>query len=325
MRNGKERRGRMHEHHVEVTRTARYFTLGDPSGGVGEVWVVCHGYGQLASRFLEKLRVLDDGTRYLVAPEGLSRFYLSESPTERRVGASWMTREDRLAEIADYVQYLDAVYQEVFGLLDRSQVTVHALGFSQGVATASRWTAMGKARVDRLSLCIGFSASCSASPSRVQATTTSTRAMPGAAATHGAFTSVSLPDAIMLPQDGVGGWTPRPRNDRPASSMIALPIPSAAATMTGVSALGRMWRHRILARESPNASAPSTNGRAASAQTSPWTRRATDIHPVTPSTRMTSAALGRHSVASNSSSTTRGRASTKSVNASSTERTGPRQ
>src|SRR2546427_12313270 len=27
---------------------------------------------------------------------GAARFYLSESPTERRVGASWMTREDRL-------------------------------------------------------------------------------------------------------------------------------------------------------------------------------------------------------------------------------------
>ena len=142
----------MHEHHLSVSRTARYFTLGERSAAVAEVWFACHGYGQLAARFLEKLRVLDDGTRYLVAPEGLSRFYLSESPTERRVGASWMTREDRLAEIADYVQYLDAVYQEVFGLLDRSQVTVHALGFSQGVATASRWTAMGKARVDRLML-----------------------------------------------------------------------------------------------------------------------------------------------------------------------------
>src|SRR5439155_683249 len=131
-----ERRGRMHEHHLSVSRTARYFTLGERSAAEAEVGFACHGYGQLAARFLEKLRVLDDGTRYLVAPEGLSRFYLSESPTERRVGASWMTREDRLAEIADYVQYLDAVYQEVFGLLDRSQVTVHALGFSQGVATA---------------------------------------------------------------------------------------------------------------------------------------------------------------------------------------------
>jgi predicted esterase len=142
----------VHEHHLPVSRTARYYTLGALGPGTRQVWFACHGYGQLASRFLEKLRVLDDGTRYLVAPEGLSRFYLSESPTERRVGASWMTREDRLAEIADYVQYLDAVCQGVFGSLDRSQVTVHALGFSQGAATVSRWTALGRAKVDRLTL-----------------------------------------------------------------------------------------------------------------------------------------------------------------------------
>src|SRR5207247_1976963 len=83
----------------------------------------------------------------------------------------------------------------------------------------------------------GWSASCTASPSSVHATTTSTSATPGAVATQGALTSVSRPEAIMLPHDGVGGCTPRPRNERPASSMIALPTPSAAATMTGVSAL----------------------------------------------------------------------------------------
>ena len=141
----------MQEHHISVSRTARYFTLGNRSG-VAEVWFACHGYGQLASRFLEKLRVLDDGRRYLVAPEGLSRFYLSESPTERRVGASWMTREDRLAEIEDYARYLDAVYAEVFGSLDRARVTVHVLGYSQGASTVSRWVAMGKAKIDRLTL-----------------------------------------------------------------------------------------------------------------------------------------------------------------------------
>src|SRR6267378_3261858 len=142
----------VHEHHLPVSRTARYHTLGAPGPGTREVWVVCHGYGQLASRFLEKLRVLDDGTRYLVAPEGLSRFYLSESPTERRVGASWMTREDRLAEIDDYVPYLDAVYADVFGSLARAQVTLHALGYSQGASTVSRWAAMGNAQIDRLTL-----------------------------------------------------------------------------------------------------------------------------------------------------------------------------
>src|SRR6266571_3829376 len=143
--------GKVKEHHIGVSRTARYFALGDPAR-VGEVWFVCHGYGQVAARFLEKLRVLDDGRRYLVAPEGLSRFYLSESPTERRVGASRMTREDRLAEIEDYVRYLDAVYAEVFGSLDRARVTVHALGYSQGASTVSRWVAIGKAKIDRLTL-----------------------------------------------------------------------------------------------------------------------------------------------------------------------------
>src|SRR5438093_11515660 len=142
----------MQEHHIGVSRTGRYFTLGNSSSGVGEVWFACHGYGQVASRFLEKLRVLDDGHRYLVAPEGLSRFYLSESPTERRVGASWMTLEARVREIEDYVRYLDAVYAEVFGSLDRARVTVHALGYSQGASTVSRWVAMGKAKIDRLTL-----------------------------------------------------------------------------------------------------------------------------------------------------------------------------
>jgi len=140
----------MQEHRVTVARSARYFTLGGTEPR--EVWFACHGYGQLAARFLEKLRVLDDGGRCLVAPEGLSRFYLTESPAERRVGATWMTREDRLAEIADYVRYLDAVYDAVVGRLDRACVTVHALGFSQGAATVSRWTAMGKSPIDRVVL-----------------------------------------------------------------------------------------------------------------------------------------------------------------------------
>jgi predicted esterase len=142
----------MTEHHLSVPRSARYYATGEPGPSIREVWLTCHGYGQLAGRFLEKLDALDDGTRYLVAPEGLSRFYLSESPTERRVGASWMTREDRLAEIADYVRYLDAVYDDVFTIVDRTRVSVHALGYSQGAATVSRWAAVGHANVDRLIL-----------------------------------------------------------------------------------------------------------------------------------------------------------------------------
>ncbi|HEU5323917.1 MAG TPA: hypothetical protein VFX28_24160 [Methylomirabilota bacterium] len=137
----------MNEHRLSVPRSARYFTLGSPAR---EVWFVLHGYGQLAAPFLSQLASLDDGTRCLVAPEGLSRFYVDHR--ERQVGASWMTREDRLAEIDDYVRYLDAVYAGVFGRVRRDAVAVHVLGFSQGCATAARWVAFGTARADRLVL-----------------------------------------------------------------------------------------------------------------------------------------------------------------------------
>ena len=120
------------------------------------MWFVLHGFGQLAGYFIRDFAPLDDGTRLIVAPEALSRFYLGESTgaTSRnaRVGATWMTREDRLTEIGDYVRYLDALYAHVFTLVDRARVTVVALGFSQGVATACRWVAQGSSRIDRLVL-----------------------------------------------------------------------------------------------------------------------------------------------------------------------------
>jgi len=139
------------ERHISVARTARYFVLGDRARAA-DVWFVCHGYGQLAARFLKRFVPIADGSRLVVAPEGLSRFYVGSG--ERRdqpVGATWMTREDRLNEIADYVKYLDAVYADVVG--DRvAPVRVRALGFSQGAATASRWAALGTARLDELVL-----------------------------------------------------------------------------------------------------------------------------------------------------------------------------
>src|SRR5712691_6963676 len=135
----------MQEHSFSTSRSARYFTLGSPESAA-DVWLVCHGYGQLASRFLERFRPLEAERRCIVAPEGLSRFYLTESPAERRVGASWMTREDRLHEIDDYVRYLDGVYAKVVPRNAR----VTALGFSQGTATVCRWAGRGSSRIDRL-------------------------------------------------------------------------------------------------------------------------------------------------------------------------------
>jgi predicted esterase len=171
----------LHEHHLTVERTARYFTLEPGEAGAREVWLVCHGYSQLAERFLRQLTALDDGRRLVVAPEALSRFYLHEDEAPGatappagppraeairtaaprpsgahalggRVGATWMTREDRLSEIADYVAYLDALARHLFRRVERAATTLRVLGFSQGGATATRWAAQGTTRVDELIL-----------------------------------------------------------------------------------------------------------------------------------------------------------------------------
>src|SRR3712207_7068610 len=45
------------EHHLTVPRTARFWTLGpaapnaDGVAAVRDVWIACHGYGQLAGEF----------------------------------------------------------------------------------------------------------------------------------------------------------------------------------------------------------------------------------------------------------------------------------
>ncbi len=133
------------ERHIRVGRTARYHVLGDPATAQ-ELWIVLHGYGQLARYFLHSFDGLEDG-RCIVAPEGLSRFYLDD--TFSRVGATWMTREDREHEIADHVSYLDELCTEVRNACPRAtQLT--ALGFSQGVATLCRWAMLGSTHIDRL-------------------------------------------------------------------------------------------------------------------------------------------------------------------------------
>ena len=140
----------MHEHHITVPKSARYATLGEPSADIKQVWFVCHGYGQLGPRFIRHFACLDNGERLVVAPEGLSRYYVDHATG--KIGASWMTREDRQTDIDDYVRYLDLLHDKIFDAVDRAAVSLLVLGFSQGVATACRWLAYGNAIADHLVL-----------------------------------------------------------------------------------------------------------------------------------------------------------------------------
>jgi predicted esterase len=140
-----------------VERTARYYTLGgrDGAGPVKTIWFVLHGYSQLAGDFVRYFSDLADTDTLIVAPEAMNRFYMigiDKPARERPVGATWMTREDRDSEIADYVEYLEALHEEVARDAARFGAKVNVLGFSQGAATATRWIMHGKAHVDRLVL-----------------------------------------------------------------------------------------------------------------------------------------------------------------------------
>jgi predicted esterase len=147
-------------HRIRVRRSARYYTLGPTHGFPRELWVVLHGYGQLAARFLAWFAPLDDGTRLVVAPEGLSRFYLDpiaerRGQTTPRVGATWMTREDREHEIEDYVAYLEQLSAEIRRHLAGAGPRIGVLGFSQGTATRCRWLAASELRADQVVLWAG--------------------------------------------------------------------------------------------------------------------------------------------------------------------------
>ncbi|MBL7891402.1 MAG: alpha/beta fold hydrolase [Bacteroidia bacterium] len=135
---------------ILVPKTARYFVLGEPNGDIKYVWFVCHGYAQLANFFLKNFELLSSKNSLVIAPEGLHRFYWKNF--DGHIVASWMTKEDRLDDINDYVNYLDLVYKEVLAQLPDKKVIVNVIGFSQGGATVSRWLSQGKSKIDNLIL-----------------------------------------------------------------------------------------------------------------------------------------------------------------------------
>jgi predicted esterase len=148
----------MKEGEVSFQFRARYYKTGEINEHTRQVWFVLHGYGQLAAYFIRKFSVLTSHHICVIAPEGLSRFYLSEvvsgaGRASDRVGATWMTKENRSMDIENYLTYLDTVYKTE---LEGRTIPVTILGFSQGSATASRWALSKNISYDRLILWAGI-------------------------------------------------------------------------------------------------------------------------------------------------------------------------
>jgi predicted esterase len=137
---------------LQIQFDARYFLMGEPGPHIENIWFVCHGYGQLAYYFLKKFSPIAHEKLLIVAPEGLSMFYLEGF--SGRVGATWMTKENRLSDIKNYVHFLDELQKNIIPLCPNAKISL--LGFSQGSATVSRWIMLGKAKFDRLILWAGL-------------------------------------------------------------------------------------------------------------------------------------------------------------------------
>lgn len=142
---------RPESHSIEVVKTARYVSMGPPITEAKDLLIALHGYGQLPSFFIQKFEFLATAGWTIIAPEGPHRFYLNG--TSGRVGASWMTKEDRENDIANYVSYLDAVMTNLNEIGAPADPVL--LGFSQGVATASRWAALGQHSFSKIILWAG--------------------------------------------------------------------------------------------------------------------------------------------------------------------------
>lgn len=131
---------------IDLTLTASYETYGTLTEATETIIIAFHGYGQLAKYFIRKFNFLDTSKYYVIAPQGLSKFYLKN---HTRVGASWMTKEDRLLDLKNQLHYIQTVFETEMKGVDFSNKRLIAFGFSQGVATLSRWATTHKIPFDK--------------------------------------------------------------------------------------------------------------------------------------------------------------------------------
>lgn len=138
--------------HLDVRRTALLVSLGpEPGPAVRELWYLLHGQAMRAAQILEMARTLDSGSRLLVAPEALNRHYVGPAVAkDAPIGATWMTRAEREADIHDNIAYLESVHAHLRRQFGGITPPVTVLGFSQGGAAAVRWAAHGGIRPARL-------------------------------------------------------------------------------------------------------------------------------------------------------------------------------
>jgi predicted esterase len=110
---------------------------------------VCHGYGELADEFLNRLTPLHRSDILVVAPEGMHNFYKKGFSGD--IGATWMTKRNRESEIEDYSSFLQILFDN-YTLQVPPDSLIVLLGFSQGGATIFRWIMRNQPHFHKLML-----------------------------------------------------------------------------------------------------------------------------------------------------------------------------
>ncbi|RAI89898.1 alpha/beta hydrolase [Algoriphagus yeomjeoni] len=131
---------------------AQYSVSHEPTFQEKEIWLVLHGYGQLAEFFIRKFQGFDSDDLLFVAPEGTNYGYLNGF--SGRVGANWMTKHEREIAIQNNHNYLDLLMESLLSQF-QEKPKINLLGFSQGAATATRWASRWSGQVDQLVLWAG--------------------------------------------------------------------------------------------------------------------------------------------------------------------------
>ncbi len=128
---------------VVYQSTNTYDTLNKLTSETETVWLVFHGIGYLSRYFIRLFQSLDANKNYIIAPQAPSKYYKNND--YKKVGSSWLTKENTKTETKNVLNYIDAVIEE-----EKLPVTAKfvVLGYSQGVSIASRWIASRKIQPD---------------------------------------------------------------------------------------------------------------------------------------------------------------------------------
>ncbi|HIF49384.1 MAG TPA: hypothetical protein EYQ68_05765 [Cytophagales bacterium] len=124
------------KHSISFEFSSSYITYNQLTDTTENIWIVFHGYGQLSKYFIRRFDVLDADKNYIIAPQGLSKFYVDED--YKNVGASWLTKEDRGSDLLNQQKYLIKLMDELKLKIDFSKIKINFFGFSQGASALTR-------------------------------------------------------------------------------------------------------------------------------------------------------------------------------------------